>query len=126
VKQYIEDPSPGAASHFLDVSYLGEKTVVAGLGSVSRQIFGRSKHLWMWDYKNIEKELAAAGFVGIRRAEFNDSEDRSALQRSRVFRTLGRPVGRGMFTSVTSPKARSGLQVSRDLHAFAQSLSFTG
>jgi hypothetical protein len=29
----------------------------------------------MWDYKAIEKELAAVGFVEIRRAYFNDSED---------------------------------------------------
>jgi hypothetical protein len=29
----------------------------------------------MWDYKAIQKELAEAGFVEIRRAEFGDASD---------------------------------------------------
>lgn len=74
-KSYIADLSPDAAFRFLEQSHLGEKQVTSGLGAVSRVIFGRSKHMWMWDYKAMEKELTAAGFVDIRRAYFNDSED---------------------------------------------------
>ena len=36
---------------------------------------GGGEHLWMWDYRSSEKELAAAGFVEIRRAKFGDSPD---------------------------------------------------
>lgn len=46
-----------------------------GIRSLSAALFGRSRHLWMWDYKAIQKELAEAGFVEIRRAEFGDASD---------------------------------------------------
>ena len=36
---------------------------------------GNSRHLWMWDFKSIRSELRDAGFVGVRRACFNDSRD---------------------------------------------------
>jgi hypothetical protein len=37
--------------------------------------FGRSAHLWMWDYKNLAVELERAGFTGIRRASIGDNPD---------------------------------------------------
>jgi predicted SAM-dependent methyltransferase len=75
IEKYRSDPNPDAASRFLADSYLGEKDAKRGFSSLVRVLFGRSKHLWMWDYKAIAQELAAAGFVEIRRAYFNDSED---------------------------------------------------
>lgn len=75
VKEYIANPAPDAASKFMEHAVLGEATNPQGLRAMPRLLFGRSKHLWMWDYKNIARELADAGFVGIRRAVFNDSED---------------------------------------------------
>lgn len=74
-KCYLSDTSEGAASRFMEETYLGEKYRQRGLTAIPSVLFGRSKHFWMWDYKGIGVELAAAGFVGIRRAQFGDSED---------------------------------------------------
>jgi predicted SAM-dependent methyltransferase len=74
-RQYLANPSSDAASSFMQDTHLGVKQVSSGLGSVVRSIFGRSGHMWMWDYKAMERELSEAGFVEIRRAYFNDSED---------------------------------------------------
>jgi hypothetical protein len=38
-------------------------------------MFGRSTHLWMWDYLSIEAALKAAGFTSIRRCDMGDSGD---------------------------------------------------
>lgn len=37
--------------------------------------FGGGEHLWMWDFRSIERELLDAGFEGVRRAHFGDSAD---------------------------------------------------
>ena len=79
-RQYIADPSPQAASRFLEASYLGEPHTDHGISALLKSIFGRSRHLWMWDYKAIAHELALAGFVEIRRASFNDSDDKRFLE----------------------------------------------
>jgi hypothetical protein len=75
IENYRSDPSPEAGSRFLVASHLGEREVSRGISSQVVSLFGRSRHLWMWDYKGIAKELADAGFVEIRRAFLNDSED---------------------------------------------------
>ena len=36
---------------------------------------GNSRHLWMWDFKALNHELAEAGFRDIRRAAFGDAKD---------------------------------------------------
>lgn len=74
-RAYLNDNSQDAASRFMQQAHLGEKNGNRGLRSLPAALFGRSKHLWMWDYKGIEAELAAAGFVSIRRAQFGDSPD---------------------------------------------------
>ena len=61
--QPMSSPNPDAASRFLADSYLGEKDAKRGFSSLVRVLFGRSKHLWMWDYKAIAQELAAAGEI---------------------------------------------------------------
>jgi hypothetical protein len=86
IKQYVADPAPDAASKFIEQAHLGEATKPRGIGSLPQLIFGRSKHLWMWDFKNIAKELQEAGFVGVRRAAFNDSDD----ERFKDVENLGR------------------------------------
>jgi SAM-dependent methyltransferase len=75
VHQYCKNPAPEAASIFLRAAVLGEASAHRGLRSLPQLLFGRSKHLWMWDYKAIVQELADAGFSDMRRAFFNDSED---------------------------------------------------
>ncbi len=74
-RRYLDNPDPDAASRFMEESYLGEKATVRGMSALPRMLFGRSKHFWMWDYKNFELELRAAGFTSIRRAAFGDSPD---------------------------------------------------
>ncbi|MBS1820491.1 MAG: methyltransferase domain-containing protein [Acidobacteria bacterium] len=75
IQAYVKDGSHDAANRFMQESYLGEKSSPRGLRAIPTALFGRSKHLWMWDYKSIEAELAAAGFVAIRRAQLGDSPD---------------------------------------------------
>jgi SAM-dependent methyltransferase len=75
IKTYLADPTPGAASRFMQESYLGEKNVTRGFSALPTALFGRSRHLWMWDYKGMAEELEAAGFTSIRRAQFGDAID---------------------------------------------------
>lgn len=53
-----------------------------GLGSINRNRsfkemltnhFGGSRHLWMWDFQSMKKELLECGFIEVREAFFNDS-----------------------------------------------------
>ena len=73
VKQYMESDDPEAAIHMM--KEMGQKRALRGLKSALQLLFGRSRHLWMWDYKAMAHELQRAGFVNIRRAYFNDSAD---------------------------------------------------
>ena len=75
LQNYLASEEPGAASTFMADTYLGEREGARGLRSLPRALFGRSQHLWMWDYKNFAHELADAGFTAIRRAQFGDSGD---------------------------------------------------
>lgn len=74
-RTYLADPTPGAASRFMQDSYLGEKNFTRGLKAMPTALFGRSRHLWMWDYKGMTEELEAAGFTSVRRAQFGDATD---------------------------------------------------
>jgi predicted SAM-dependent methyltransferase len=75
VATYLADPKPTALLEFLDYTFLGRKARLKGLGSILRDYFGNSHHLWMWDYKALAAELEAAGFRNIRRCQFGDSRD---------------------------------------------------
>ena len=75
MKNYAESGDAEAASRFMKSTLLGEERGARGLEALPRALFGRSQHLWMWDYKNFAMELAAVGFVGIRRAKFGDAAD---------------------------------------------------
>lgn len=75
ITSYVNDPSPEAASRFMRESYLGEANLSRGLKAMPAALFGRSRHLWMWDYKGIAEQLAEAGFTDIRRAQLGDSPD---------------------------------------------------
>jgi hypothetical protein len=75
INAYKNDPTPGASSRFMQDSFLGEPTLTRGLKSLPTALFGRARHLWMWDYKGLAEQLAAAGFTDIRRAQMGDSPD---------------------------------------------------
>ena len=85
-KRYLADPDAEAVSRLMDAACLGERTTVHGIRALPRSVFGRTRHLWMWDYKGMAKELADIGFTGIRRASFNDSAD----QRFKEVEEIGR------------------------------------
>ena len=74
-RAYLADSDAAASLRFMQESHLGEATSTRGLRMLPAALFGRSKHLWMWDYKAIANELAAAGFTSIRRAQFGDSPE---------------------------------------------------
>jgi SAM-dependent methyltransferase len=64
-----------AAITFMRDAHLGEESKSRGTGDKVRALFGRSQHLTMWDYKGMAAELAQAGFVRIRRAQYDDADD---------------------------------------------------
>ena len=74
-RRYLASTEAEAASTFMTDTYLGEQRPARGMRSLPKALFGRSQHLWMWDYRNFYKELEAAGFTAIRRATFGDSGD---------------------------------------------------
>lgn len=79
-KAYIASPDNDAASRFMRDSDLGVSIPSGGMRGALKRVFGRSAHLWMWDYKNMARELAAVGFVEIRRAQFGDNSDAKFLE----------------------------------------------
>ncbi|MFB1489923.1 MULTISPECIES: hypothetical protein [unclassified Thiocapsa] len=71
--KYRSDPSAEACSTFMRATSLGLEMRPKSFVSRLRALLGNNQHLWMWDYKGLEAELASAGFVGIHRAKYNDS-----------------------------------------------------
>jgi hypothetical protein len=72
---YVNASDPEAASRFMRDSYLGTDEQPKGTAGLMRMVFGRSAHLWMWDFKNLFVELERAGFTDIRRAQIFDNPD---------------------------------------------------
>jgi hypothetical protein len=75
IRAYTSSSDPEAASRFMRDSYLGMDSQGKGISRLLRMLFGRSSHLWMWDEKNMARELADAGFNAIRRAQIGDNPD---------------------------------------------------
>jgi hypothetical protein len=75
VGEYVKSNDPTAAEAFMRSTMLGRDERPRGMEGLLRAWLGNSQHLWMWDYKALSHELAAAGFSAIRRAEFGDSLD---------------------------------------------------
>ena len=74
-EKYLASRSPDAANAFLGETLLGQSRRVRGLTGLARAWIGNADHRWMWDYESMSHELAAAGFVDIRRAQAGDSGD---------------------------------------------------
>jgi predicted SAM-dependent methyltransferase len=75
VRGYLDSSDAEAASRFMRDSDLGVQAQQGGLRGGLKRLFGRSAHLWMWDYKNLARELEAVGFSAVRRARFGDNPD---------------------------------------------------
>jgi len=58
---------------FLKATGLGTLNRNRSLKEMIINHFGGSKHLWMWDFESMKKELLECGFIKVREAFFNDS-----------------------------------------------------
>lgn len=76
VQRYVaKSDSPDSAPSFMNETGLGEPRRPRNALGYVKYILGNSRHRWMWDWPSIAKELDAARFIDIRRAEFHDSSD---------------------------------------------------
>jgi len=75
--RYIEnyDKVESPASAFMKDTMLGIDYRNTGIGSAMKNLYGNSKHLWMWDYRSLQYELQKTGFKNIRPCQFGDSSD---------------------------------------------------
>ena len=75
IKLYLNDPSAGAASRFMQDSFLGEQTLCAVYEPCQlRSLAGRDIS-GCGTTRESREQLAAAGFTDIRRAQLGDSLD---------------------------------------------------
>ena len=77
-RKYIsrfDNGTDNASLDFMDNTLLGVRERPRGANGLISIFFGNSHHLWMWDFRSLSQALQEAGFVKIRRAYFNDSED---------------------------------------------------
>jgi predicted SAM-dependent methyltransferase len=92
IRNYVTNESSDAALEFMRETQLGFLRRGRSLKDLVKLIWGNSNHLWMWDYKSLDAELKAAGFVEVRRAFFGDAADKmfkSAEQAERWHNCLG-------------------------------------
>jgi len=75
-RDYLANPSIGAAHDFMEDAFIGERQRPRGLGGLLRSWLGNSRHQWMWDEKSMTERLQQAGFTRIRRCAFGDAADR--------------------------------------------------
>lgn len=73
--RYVEDDGPESAPTFMRETMLGVETRPRGFGGFLRSWLGNTRHLWMWDYASLSRELVSAGFTSPRPARFHDSTD---------------------------------------------------
>jgi SAM-dependent methyltransferase len=82
VRIYLEKLEKGdvdASAWLMRTAGIGVEHRNRSLEGIARLILGNSAHLWMWDEKSITAALKKAGFVDIRRCQFNDSTDEAFL-----------------------------------------------
>jgi hypothetical protein len=75
IRFYLEDRREVAAHEFMRYTSLGIEHRPRTPLELIRSWLGRSRHLWMWDFKSLSVELSSAGFVEIRKCAFGDSPD---------------------------------------------------
>ncbi len=80
ISMYTVKKDSVSALEFMEGTLLGVKERKKGFSGVLEYLFGNSKHLWMWDYLSLKKELEDAGFHDIRACKPGDSNDPMFLQ----------------------------------------------
>jgi predicted SAM-dependent methyltransferase len=71
----VASNDPEASSRFLKECYLGQSSRPRSAFAKLRNLFGRSKHLWMWDEVSLSEALKSVGFVNVRRCKYGDASD---------------------------------------------------
>jgi hypothetical protein len=71
----LESGDAEANSWLMRNAGLGAEHRLRGLAALARTTFGNATHLWMWDEPSMAAALRQAGFIAIRRCEFNDCTD---------------------------------------------------
>jgi predicted SAM-dependent methyltransferase len=77
IKNHDHQEAP--AHEFMRNTMLGIENRNKNFISLFKNLYGNSKHLWMWDYSSLQYELQRAGFKNIRPCQFNDSTDLNFL-----------------------------------------------
>jgi SAM-dependent methyltransferase len=78
VARYIaraERSEASAADELMDGSCLGVRRRSTTLIDATRAAFGKSRHLWMYDFAALKALLEQVGFVDIRRCDYGDAMD---------------------------------------------------
>ena len=70
VKKYLQNQDCDA---FIETIGFGKKKNDRTFKDFLRKMFGNSGHLWMYDNKSMQKNLAEAGFRNIRKSKIGDS-----------------------------------------------------
>ena len=76
--QYLRSVDRGdaaAADGLLTACALGTREKPRNVISALRNLFGKSAHLWMYDFAALKALLEQAGFTGVRRCEVGDCRD---------------------------------------------------
>lgn len=71
----LDSGNENAALNFIGSTLMGKEHRANTLKQKISELWGNSHHLWMWDYVSMSLELKKAGFIQIRRCNFNDSTD---------------------------------------------------
>ena len=94
VLNYIEDydRADTPANELMRNTMLGTEARAKSVSSIIKNLYGNSKHLWMWDYKSLAFELKSAGFINIRQCRYGDSKDplfNMVEEEGRFFQAVG-------------------------------------
>jgi SAM-dependent methyltransferase len=73
MNEYIHSSNVERSARFMEGTLLGVKKRSRGFAGFLRACFGGSRHLWMWDFDSMKRELEMIGFKDVRRASFGDS-----------------------------------------------------
>ena len=74
-ERYVRQQDENAANEFLECLNMGEEGPSGTVRGRLSALVGNSRHRWMYDEASMRRELAAAGFVAIRKCVFGDCSD---------------------------------------------------
>jgi SAM-dependent methyltransferase len=103
IKSYHRDPSQNltlestAAYRFNSETCFGRKDSRNSILSRVKEAFGNSYHQWMWDEISMELALQNAGFVGIKKFQENECDDKKFLAPERNYQFANNAIALECF-----------------------------